>query len=102
MRPSPPAAVTAAASFPPAAVPIGASTIGCSMPSRSVSRVEIPMMSSAAAQGERLLVEHRLDRRPRGAGIEPMPVGELLAIGRDRVDVLRLLEPLELVGMAEA
>src|SRR6516164_4403558 len=39
MRPSPPAAVTAAASLPPAADPIGASTIGCSIPRRSVNRV---------------------------------------------------------------
>src|SRR5450756_1802997 len=39
IRPSPPAAVTAAASLPPAANAIGAEMIGCSIPSISVNRV---------------------------------------------------------------
>src|SRR3954471_2176489 len=39
IRPSPPAFDTAAASRPPAIMPIGAEMIGCSMSNRSVSRV---------------------------------------------------------------
>src|SRR5471032_2536224 len=42
--PRPPAWVTAAASFPPAAEPIGASRIGCWMPSRRVSAVSMVAM----------------------------------------------------------
>src|SRR4051794_10816220 len=45
MKPSPPAWVTVAASLPPAAEPIGAKRIGCSMPSRRVSAVSMTGMS---------------------------------------------------------
>src|SRR6516225_12007342 len=55
MRPRPPAAVTADASFPPAAEPIGASTIGCSMPRRSVSRVRRVIDSGSHASQDKNL-----------------------------------------------
>ena len=51
----------------------------------------------ASPQRQRLLVEHRLDRRPRGRNVEPVLGDEVLAVGRDRVDVLQHLEPLEAI-----
>ena len=48
-------------------------------------------------QRQRLLVEHRLDRRPRGRDVEAMLRDEILAVGGDRVDVLHQLEPLEAI-----
>src|SRR5688572_22511891 len=49
--PRPPAWVTAAASLPPAAEPIGASRIGCWIPSSRVSAVSIVAMLSPAEAG---------------------------------------------------
>src|SRR6516225_10460843 len=52
-------------------------------------------------QRQRLLVEHRLDRRPRGRNVEPVLRDEVLAVGRDRVDVLHHLEPLEVIVVVQ-
>ena len=56
-------------------------------------------MTSIAStpQGQRLLVEHRLDRRPCGDGIELVLRDQVLAVGRDRLYVLQHLEPLEAI-----
>src|ERR1700709_1258210 len=61
--PSPPALVTAAASLPPAADPIGASRIGCSMASIRVSAVSMMGMRDPhglANHGARLVARSSL------------------------------------------
>jgi len=52
---------------------------------------------ASTPQGQRLLVEHRLDRRPCGDGIELVLRDQVLAVGRDRLYVLQHLEPLEAI-----
>src|SRR6185437_13618316 len=58
--PRPPAWVTAAASLPPAAEPIGARRIGCWIPSSRVSAVSIVAMSARAS----VVVELEARSRP--------------------------------------
>src|SRR5260370_2347527 len=60
--PRPPACVTAAASFPPAAEPIGASRIGCWIPSRRVSAVSmVAIGASRLALGCELVLRPQLE-----------------------------------------
>src|SRR5262249_31401596 len=73
--PRPPAWVTAAASLPPAAEPIGASRIGCWMPSRRVSAVSMVAMGlfRLALVGRELVL---------GAELEIAGVVALAQLGR--------------------
>src|SRR5882757_5006225 len=60
--PRPPAWVTAAASLPPAAEPIGASRIGCVIPSRRVSAVSmVAIGASRLALGRQLVLSPQLE-----------------------------------------
>src|SRR5260221_3231121 len=60
--PRPPAWVTAAASLPPAAEPIGASRLGCVIPSRRVSAVSmVAIGASRLALGRQLVLCPQLE-----------------------------------------
>ena len=55
-----------------------------------------------APQRRRLLIEHRLDRRPRRCAVEAVALHQVLAIGEDGVGVLHQLQPLEAVFVVQA
>ena len=60
-------------------------------------QVSRPHLERCASQRQRLLVEHGLDRLARGLGIKAVLRNQVLAVGRDRVDVLQHLEALEVI-----
>src|SRR6185436_16483791 len=86
--PSPPAWVTAAASLPPAAEPIGASRMGCWMPSSRVSAVSIVAMCPpadycAGSGGDLRVGRARTSRTGKSIG-----EARIMATGREHAVVL--------------
>ena len=53
------------------------------------------MRAAAAAQRQRLLLEHRLDGLAGGLRIKPVLRDEICAVGRDCIDVLSFLSRLK-------
>src|SRR6476469_7203080 len=66
--PRPPAWVTAAASFPPAAEPIGASRIGCWIPSKRVNAVSMVATGASRTGAYSLLRLWQSAHQTRGQG----------------------------------
>src|SRR5689334_20598325 len=87
MMPSPPARVTAAASAPPATLPIGASRIGCSIPNIRVIDVVIAIANTPLAPR---LSQMSLPAELLPAG--PSPVPHRSGLG-DLCKIVGLLRP---------
>src|SRR5712672_544736 len=65
-------------------------------------RCRCHVAAAGIPQGQRLLLEHRLDRLARGLLVD-MVMGEKVAgFRQDQVDVLQFLEPLELIVLAQS
>src|SRR4051812_20441775 len=86
MRPRPPAFETAAASRPPETKPIGAEVMGCSISSRSVSRVRKCIGASPVKSGSYRRLLSRL--RHRGFGFERRD--DLVRLRYPAEDVLKI------------